>query len=414
LLQFSRSDHEFDAIPGAREEGGVPVRFNILINGGGVAGPTLAFWLTRQGHAVTITEQARQLRAGGQAVDFRGPSLVVLEKMGLLNEVRARATRMGPLVLVNERGKEVGRLPAEVISGELEIFWGDLARILHEAVREDVDFRFGVRVTALAEDGEGVEATFSDASTGTYDLVIGADGLHSGVRSVVFGPEEQLVTQLGQHFGFFDMENHLRLDHCGMACGLPGRMAVLQATDPDKPARASFYLTDPNLVFDYRDTEVNKRLFAQRFAGMGWEVPALLEGLAEAPEVYFDSIAQVHLSSYSRGRVCLLGDAAWCASPRSGMGTSLAVVGAYVLAHELSAARQDHAEAFAKYQQLLVPYVARCQKLAIAALNRDNPSSAWASRLQDVGLRLVRIPVVSKLVARQSLAVGRSFTLPSY
>jgi 2-polyprenyl-6-methoxyphenol hydroxylase-like FAD-dependent oxidoreductase len=388
--------------------------FDILINGGGIAGPSLAFWLTRHGHAVTIAEQARQLRAGGQAVDFRGTSLVVLEKMGLLNQVRATATRMGPLVLVNERGKEVGRLPAEVISGELEIFWGDLARILHEAVRNEVDYRFGVRVIALNDHGKRVEATFSDASTGTYDFVIGADGLHSRVRGLVFGPEAQYVTQLGQHFGFFDMENHLRLDHLGMACGLPGRMAVLQATDPDKPARASFYLTDPQLVFDYRDNEGNKRLFAARFAGMGWEVPSLLEGLAEAPEVYFDSIAQVHLSCYSRGRVCLIGDAAWCASPRSGMGTSLAVVGAYVLAHELGAARGDHAAAFANYQQLLSPYVARCQKLAIDALKLDGASSPWISRFRNVGLRLLRIPVISKLVARQSLAVGRSFALPSY
>jgi 2-polyprenyl-6-methoxyphenol hydroxylase-like FAD-dependent oxidoreductase len=386
---------------------------DILINGGGIAGPCLAFWLTRQGHAVTITEQARQLRTGGQAVDFRGPSLVVLDKMGLLDQVRASATQMGPLVLVDDRGKEVGRLPAEVISGELEIFWGDLARILYEAVREDVDYRFGVRVTALADDAERIEATFSDASAGTYDLVIGADGLHSGVRGLVFGPEAQHVTQLGQCFGFFDMENHLRLDHCGMACRLPGRTAVLQATDPDKPARASFFLTDPQLDFDYRDTEGNLRLFAERFAGMGWEVPHLLEALAEAPEVYFDSIAQVHLGSYSRGRVCLVGDAAWCASPRSGMGTSLAVVGAYVLAHELGAACGDHAAAFAKYQQLLVPYVARCQKLAIGNLKLDDPSS-WISRFQKVGLRLLRIPAVSKLVARQSLAVGRSFTLPSY
>jgi 2-polyprenyl-6-methoxyphenol hydroxylase-like FAD-dependent oxidoreductase len=140
---------------------------------------------------------------------------------------------------------------------------------------------------------------------------------------------------------------------------------------------------------------------------MGWEVPSLLEGLAEAPEVYFDSIAQAHLSCYSRGRVCLIGDAAWCASPRSGMGTSLAVVGAYVLAHELGAA-------FANYQQLLVPYVARCQKVAIDALKLDGAASPWISRFRNVGLRLLRIPVVSKLVARQSLAVGRSFTLPNY
>jgi 2-polyprenyl-6-methoxyphenol hydroxylase-like FAD-dependent oxidoreductase len=387
---------------------------DILINGGGIAGPSLAFWLTRQGHAVTITEQARELRAGGQFVDFRGPSLVVLEKMGLLSQVRAGATQMGPLILVDERGHEIGRLPAEVISGELEIVWGDFARILYEAVRDDVTYRFGVRVTALHDDGERVEVTFSDASTGSYDVVIGADGLHSGVRGLTFGPEGQYVTQLGQCFGFFDTENRLRLDRCGMACEFGGRTAVLQGIDPDKPARASFYLTDPHLVFDYRDSERNKRLFAERFAGMGWEVSNLLEGLAEAPDVYFDSIAQVHLDSYSRGRICLIGDAAWCASPRSGMGTSLAVVGAYVLAHELSAAGDDHAAAFARYQRLLAPYVARCQKLAINALKFDRFSSGWRARLRNVGLRLLRVPAVNQLVAKQSLAVGRSFALPSY
>jgi 2-polyprenyl-6-methoxyphenol hydroxylase-like FAD-dependent oxidoreductase len=388
--------------------------FNILINGGGIAGPCLAFFLTRHGHAVTITEQAHELRTGGQAVDFRGASLLVLEKMGLLAAVRASATRMGPMILVDERGGEIGRLPAEVISGELEIYWGDLARILYEAVRDDVNYRFGVRVTNLDDDGDGVNVTFSDASMGSYDLVIGADGLHSGVRRLVFGPEAQAVTQLGQCFGFFDTENRLRLDHCGMACADAGRTVALQATDPDKPARASFFLTGAAPDFDYRDTEGNKRLFAERFAGMGWQVPNLLDGLAEAPVVYFDSIAQVHLPSYARGRVCLIGDAAWCASPRSGMGTSLAVVGAYVLAHELRAADGDYAAAFAEYQRLLAPFVARCQKLAIDTLKTDGYSSGWRVQLRNIGIRLLRIPAVSRLVARRSLTVGRSFTLPSY
>ncbi len=388
--------------------------FDILINGGGIAGPCLAYWLTGDGHALTITEQARELRTGGQAVDFRGPSLQVLEKMGVLDEVRANATNMGPLILVDGRGREVGRLPAEVFSGELEIFWGDLARIVHEAANDDVDFRFGVRVTALTDRGDRVEATFSDGSTGNYDLVIGADGLHSGVRELVFGPEKQYVTQLGQVFGFFDIANRQRLDHRGLASSLPGRTAVLQATDPDKPARASFYLTDSDLDFDHRDVERNKQLFADRFADIGWEVPHFVEALAEADPVYFDSIAQVHLDSYASGRVCLIGDAAWCASPRSGMGTSLAVIGAYVLAHELRAAGDDYPAAFARYQQLLAPYVARCQKLAVDNLKMDKYSAGWIGRLRNVALQFLRIPAVRNLVVNQSLAVGRSFTLPSY
>ena len=387
---------------------------DILISGGGIAGPSLAYWLTRQGHAVTIIEQARELRTGGQAVDFRGPALTVLDKMGLLETVRAGATSMGALTLVDGRGKEVARLPAEVVSGEIEVHWGTFTRILYEAVRDDVSYRFGVRITAIDDDGRRVEATFSDGSTGNYDLVIGADGLHSGMRRLVFGPEDQYVTQLGQCFGFFDIDNLLRMDHCGMAYIDSGRTAALQAIDPDQPARASLFLNDPQVQFDYRDTEANKRLFAQRFAGMGWEVPHILDGLAAAPVVYFDSIAQVHLDSYTRGRVCLTGDAAWCASPRSGMGTTLAMVGAYVLAHELQAAAGDYASAFDRYQRLMAPYVARCQKLALDALKTDRYSSGWRATLRNLVLQTLRIPVVSTFVAKQSLAVARSFTLPNY
>jgi 2-polyprenyl-6-methoxyphenol hydroxylase-like FAD-dependent oxidoreductase len=174
------------------------------------------------------------------------------------------------------------------------------------------------------------------------------------------------------------------------------------------------FLTDPRLEFDYRDTDGNKRLFAQRYAGMGWEVPHLLTGLAETPEVYFDSIAQVHLDSYARGRVCLTGDAAWCASPRSGMGTTLAMVGAYLLAHELHTADADYTAAFDRYQRLMEPYVARCQKSAIDALKTERFASGRLAPLRNVALRVLRIPLVSKLVARQSLVVARSFTLPNY
>jgi 2-polyprenyl-6-methoxyphenol hydroxylase-like FAD-dependent oxidoreductase len=388
--------------------------FDVLISGGGIAGPSLACWLTRHGHAVTIVEQARELRTGGQAVDFRGPALTVLEKMGLLEQVRTAATSMGPLALVDAGGREIGRLPAEVVSGEVEIHWGTLTRILYEAVRDDVNYRFGVRITALDDDGRRVDVTFSDGSTGSWDLVIAADGLHSGARRLVFGPEENYVTQLGQCFGFFDVENRLRLDHCGMAYIDAGRTAALQGIDPDQPARASFFLSDPRLEFDYRDTEGNKRLFARRYAEMGWEVPHLLEGLAAAPEVYFDSIAQVHLDSYARGRICLTGDAAWCASPRSGMGTTLAVVGAYVLAQELHRGGGDYAAAFERYQRLLEPYVARCQQSAIDAVRVERLSSGRLTPLRNIALRMLRIPVVSKLVARQSLAVARSFALPNY
>ena len=224
---------------------------------------------------MTIIEQARQLRTGGQAVDFRGPSLVVLEKMGLLAGCKRVLRAWGRSCSSTAGAKKSVGYPPKSSAASWRFTGATFARILYEAVRDDVNYRFGVRVTALDDDGQRVDVTFSDASTGSYDLVIGADGLHSGTRRLVFGPEDQYVTQLGQCFGFFDIENSLRLDHCGMACIDAGRTAALQGIDPDKPARASFFLTDPHLAFDYRDTEGNKRLFAERYAGMGWEVPQL-------------------------------------------------------------------------------------------------------------------------------------------
>lgn len=386
----------------------------ILISGGGIAGPALAYWLVQEGHSVTIVERAATVRNGGQAVDFRGPSIDVLDKMGVLDAVRAQATHMGSLVMVDADGKEIARFPSEVISGELEILWGDLARILHEAVREHVVFRFADSITGVRDDGAKVTVSFSRSAPESYDLLIGADGVHSGVRALTFGPEHEFVTQLGQYFTFFAMDNHLGLDHQTVGFREGTRGVGIQATAPDAPARGSLSFSDDHLEFDYRDVEGNKKLFSERFTDFGWETPAVLRALSVTAEPYFDSLCQVHLDTYSRGRVCLLGDAAWCASPRSGMGTSLAIVGAYVLAHELRSAQGDFSIAFARFHTLMAPYAARCQRLALDALKIGEADSPWATRLRRLGLRSLRLPGIRQLVARQALKVGRSFVLPAY
>ncbi|CPW51341.1 Putative monooxygenase [Mycobacteroides abscessus] len=321
---------------------------------------------------------------------------------------------MGSLVMVDADGKEIARFPSEVISGELEILWGDLARILHEAVREHVVFRFGDSITGVRDDGAKVTVSFSRSAPESYDLLIGADGVHSGVRALTFGPEHEFVTQLGQYFTFFAMDNHLGLDHQTVGFREGTRGVGIQATAPDAPARGSLSFSDDHLEFDYRDVEGNKKLFSERFTGFGWETPAVLRALSVTAEPYFDSLCQVHLDTYSRGRVCLLGDAAWCASPRSGMGTSLAIVGAYVLAHELRSAQGDFSIAFARFHTLMAPYAARCQRLALDALKIGEADSPWATRLRMLGLRSLRLPGIRQLVARQALKVGRSFALPAY
>jgi 2-polyprenyl-6-methoxyphenol hydroxylase-like FAD-dependent oxidoreductase len=391
----------------------------IAISGAGVAGAALAHWLHRTGHIPTLIEQAPRFRTAGYMIDFWGVGYRVAQRMGVETQILEAGYEVQCVRSVGPNGEIKADLGVDgfrrMIGDDFtSLPRGDLAATIYATIENEVEIVLGDSIAALDEHGDSVHVAFEHAQPRDFDLVIGADGLHSGTRRLVFGPEEQYVTQLGQCFGFFDIENRLRLDHCGMACIDAGRTAALQGIYPDKPARASLFLTDRHLDFDYRDTDGNKRLFAERYAGMGWEVPNMLEGLGEAAEVYFDSIAQVHLPSYSRGRVCLTGDAAWCASPRSGMGTTLAMVGAYVLAHELRTAGDDYAAAFAQYQRLLAPYVARCQKLAIDALRTERFSSGRLAKLRNVVIRLVRIPGVSKLVARQSLAVARSLRLPNY
>lgn len=216
----------------------------------------------------------------------------------------------------------------------MEILWGDLARILHEAVREHVVFRFADSITGVRDDGAKVTVSFSRSAPESYDLLIGADGVHSRSRADLRAGA-RVRDPTGPILHIFAMDNHLGLDHQTVGFREGTRGVGIQATAPDAPARGSLSFSDDHLEFDYRDVEGNKKLFSERFTGFGWETPAVLRALSVTAEPYFDSLCQVHLDTYSRGRVCLLGDAAWCASPRSGMGTSLAIVGAYVLAHEL-------------------------------------------------------------------------------
>ncbi|TDZ98754.1 putative monooxygenase VioC [Mycobacteroides salmoniphilum] len=281
-------------------------------------------------------------------------------------------------------------------------------------MRDGVTFLFGDWITGVRDDGTKVAISFARSAPENFDLVIGADGVHSGLRALTFGPEREFVTELGQYFTFFAMDNHLGLDHQTVAFREGTRSVGIQATAPDAPARGSLAISDSDLEFDYRNTEGNKRLFLERFTDFGWETPAVLRALSTTDEPYFDSLCQVHLDGYSRGRVCLLGDAAWCASPRSGMGTSLAIVGAYVLAHELRSAQSDFEFAFARFHALMAPYVARCQQLALNTLKIDGATSPWARRLRKLGLWSLRLPGVRQLVARQALKVGRSFALPAY
>ncbi|NGN63548.1 FAD-dependent oxidoreductase [Streptomyces sp. A7024] len=335
---------------------------DILISGASVAGPALAYWLRRHGFNPTVVERAPRLRDGGFAVDFRGEALDVLDRMGLLEQVRALDTGMGDAALVDGDGRRYATLPAVVFAGELEILKGDLTRLLYEATSDGTEYLFDDSIASLEQDADGVHVTFERSAPRTFDLVVGADGLHSRTRALAFGPEEKYLRHLGIYSAIFTLDNYLDLRHTGQLYSVPGRAANIFSARGNTEARAALHFASEPLAYDRRDPDATKRLLTERFAAEGWEVPRLLRELAAADDVYFDANAQVEMDTWSTGRVALLGDAGYCAAPTSGRGTSQALIGAYVLAGELAAARGDHTRAFTAYERELRPYVAEHQQ----------------------------------------------------
>jgi 2-polyprenyl-6-methoxyphenol hydroxylase-like FAD-dependent oxidoreductase len=345
---------------------------DILISGAGIAGPALAYWLRHHGFAPTVVEQAPAPRPGGQAVDLRGAAREVADRMGILDTVRQAHTGTRGLAYVDSANRRLAALPAELLGdsggaiAEVEILRSDLAGILYAATRDDVEYRFSDAVTEIVQDDDGAKVSFQRGAPQRFDLVVGADGVHSAVRGLAFGPESRFVRDLGAYVAIFTTTSLLGLDGWELMHSTPGRTAGLYPVGQANQAKAGFYFVSPPLDHDRRDIDHQKRLLAEAFAGQGWEVPRLLDAMWEAPDFYFDRISQVHMDRWSAGRVALVGDAAYGPSPLAGVGTSLALVGAYVLAGELAAADGDHQTAFGEYERALRGYVNKGQGLAKA------------------------------------------------
>ncbi|MEO6012572.1 MAG: FAD-dependent monooxygenase, partial [Devosia sp.] len=391
-----------------------PVR-SVLISGASVAGPALAFWLSRLGFTVTIVEKAASLRSGGYAVDFRGTSMEALRRMGLLDAVRAKATNMGDMFYVNGKGKKTVRMPAAAFSGELEIMRGDLARILYDATKADAEYIFGDSIARIDDRGDGVTVSLDSGLIRDFDLVVGADGVHSNVRAKAFGPEADCVADLGLAVSIFTVPNRLGLDHSGHLYAAPGgTVAGVYSARNNSEARAMFYFNATPEEMACRDAATQKQIIHRRFAKQRWQVPQLLADMDAAPDFYFDSISQVHLEHWSKGRVVLLGDAASCASPLSGMGTGIAIVGAYVLAHELAATPGDHAAAFARYQRKITPFVAGSQKFAQDAVGHFAPKGSFALFMRSIIMRIVLPLMPVEMMLKDVLAAANAVTLEDY
>jgi len=358
---------------------------NILISGAGVAGPALAWWLHHHGFRPTVVERAPSPREGGYKIDIRGVAVDVVRRMGLLEQVHAASTDMRGAAFVNKRGKQLATLDADTFGfrhgDDTEILRGDLAEILYDRTRENVEYVFGDWITGLDQREDGVDVTFAHGAPRRFDLVVGADGLHSGVRALAFGPEEDYLHRFDAYISISTVPNTHQLDRWELLhSAAPGKMVNVYSTARADDAKAAFWFSAPPLDYDRRDVDGQKDLVAGQFAGLGWEIPELLESMREAGDFYFDPVCQIKMDHLSAGRVTLLGDAGYCPSPASGQGTSLALAGAYVLAGELAAAGGDFAVAFARYEAQMRPFIEKNQALAKTALRGILPQSrafAW-------------------------------------
>ena len=332
---------------------------DVLISGAGIAGLTAAHWLRRYGFTPTVVERAPSLVVGGYKIDVRGSALEVLRRTGIHGAVVDAATHMEGALLVDRDGTVLNRMTGadfgHRVDDDVEIVRGRLCQLLLGAC-DDVEIRYGEIITAIDDGDDGAEVTFGGGGTRRFDLVVGADGLHSGVRQIVFGPEEAFLRDLGMYLCVFSVPNSLELDRMEVQYSEIGRVAALWSTRDEADAKACFGFAARTPV-GLRDRAEQEQAIARVYEGIGWEVPKLLELMPTADDWYFDIAAQVELREWIRGRVALAGDAGYCASPMSGQGSSLALVGAYVLAGELAAAKGDHRAAFVEYNRVMLAFV---------------------------------------------------------
>lgn len=393
----------------------------ILIVGAGIAGPALAYWLNRQGYRPTVVERAETGRPGGQAIDVHGQALQVIDRMGLLEPVRAAQTGIRGMSFVDDRGKTLASTTAFTLTGgdhqgpDVELMRSDLMDLSIAASREGCEYVYGDALMGLKDTGTEVEVTFTSGATRGFDLVIGADGVNSATRAQVFDPNTYRIDRLGRYIAIATIPNFLNQD----------RWEIFHAAGPDRrvcyfagrsSTRVMFTKTDPDLTLDRMNVSAQRALLRRHFGTDGWHTPRLLAEAAATDEFYFDDLRQVKMDTWSHGRVALVGDAAHCASPASGLGTSLALVGAYVLAGELGASLDDHAAAFTRYEHRMRPFVTACQDRARAGGNLYITKSRFWLQMQQI--RLSNLPVLRTAMTRRTAGdkhqIANTIELPYY
>lgn len=381
----------------------------VLISGASIAGPALAYWLAEYGWNVTIVERAPALRDGGQNIDVRGAGRTVARRMNLEDGIRKATTGELGTEFVHSDGSIVARFPASTsdtsgATAELEILRGDLARLLVDATPDTVDYVFGDSITAIDDQPGCVRVSFDHADDRSFDLVVIADGMNSRTRRLVFGTAPT-IRPLGLNTSYLTIPRTSADSDWAKWFNAPGGRTMTLRPDAKGTIRATMSFLSPPGAHDGLTPDQQKNLLRATFADAGWEAQRILDSLAQEEDLYFEHIGQVKAPTWTSGRVALLGDAAYCASPISGMGTSLALVGAYVLAGEI-AAHVDHRDAFRGYERIMRPYVTQAQQLPPGAPRIANPRTR---------IGIAALNVAAKIGASRAFSAigGKLFSPPA-
>jgi 2-polyprenyl-6-methoxyphenol hydroxylase-like FAD-dependent oxidoreductase len=391
-----------------------PPKSKILISGASIAGPALAFWLNRYGFEATVMEKADTLRGGGYPIDIRGTAVEVARRMGILPQLQAAHIDSRKITFLNADGSLITSVRPDALTGgiegrDLEVRRGDLTSTLYSTVRDDTEFLFNDSIATLDEHADGVDVRFASGTERTFDLVLGADGLHSNTRNLVFGPEPEFSRYLGYCFAGFTMRNDFGLSHEGVIWNTPGRAAVLYAVGDSDQLHGFLNFARPEPPFTaFRDPAAQRDLVASTFAGDQWEVPRMIAAMRDADDLFFDVVSQIHLPRWSTGRVALVGDAAYAPSFLTGQGSSIALVGAYMLAGAL-ASTPDHTAAFTAYERGTREFVTMNQ-----ALVTEGDASLFPSTAEALAQRNTALRTLTSLPSDTGRPAHSALTLPTF
>ena len=397
----------------------------VLICGGGCAGPTLAFWLSRNGHQVTIVERFPALRATGAQIDLRGQGIEVAKRMGLIDAIRAKCVDEDGVAVVDSNGKihatimaNMSGKGAQSLTSEYEIMRGDLVRILYDATKDKVNYVFGKTVERFEEDDKHVLAYFSDGSSDTFDILVGADGQGSRIRQAILSPDSpDPCFRLGVHMAYWfipraEQDNNIRRSY---QC--PGGRMIMRRSHSPTETQVYFLLRDSTPEFSSihrASVAQQKEIWTQRYRDAGWEAERFLEGMKDTPNWYCQEVIQVRTQTWSKGRVVLLGDASSCPSPFSGMGTTGALVGAYVLAGEICRNPNNLQLAFSNYDDAFRPFVDEFQKVNPRFIRMAMPESAWGVAILRFLAWFVCLLRIPQLLSRFSSENKGGWVAPEY